>query len=204
MNSAPASPLRAAFVLATANPDKAREISAILGDTVALFPRPESVPDVEETGATLEDNAKLKAAALVEATGSPAIADDTGLSVDALGGAPGVHSARYAGEHATYAENVNALLAAMAGTDERRARFVTVAAAMWPDGRVLVAEGAVPGVITRERRGSGGFGYDPVFAPDGAGGRTFAEMTSTDKDAISHRGRAFRALAAALGAATSP
>ena len=193
------------YVLATANPDKAREIQAILGDAVVLRPRPAAVPDVEETGETLLDNARLKARALAEATGLPAIADDTGLEVDALDGAPGVYSARYAGEGATYADNVAKLLAALDGASNRAARFTTVAVAAWPDGREVHAEGAVEGAIATAASGAGGFGYDPVFVP--AGSRlTFAEMAPEDKDAMSHRGRAFRSLAAALagGGFTSP
>jgi XTP/dITP diphosphohydrolase len=157
-------------------------------------------PDVEETGSTLEANARIKARALADALALPAVADDTGLEVDALGGAPGVRSARYAGEHATYAENVAALLAALADvpTSRRRARFVTVALARWPDGREVVARGEVEGTILAAPRGAGGFGYDPVFAPLDAGGRTFAEMSADEKHACSHRGRAVRALAAAL------
>jgi XTP/dITP diphosphohydrolase len=191
------------FVLATANPDKAREIGEILGSGVALVPRPAEVPDVDETGDTLEANARLKAAALVEATGLPAIADDTGLEVAALGGAPGVRSARYAGEAAVAERNVTKLLAELAGHPEaagRRARFRTVALARWPDGRELVAEGVVDGWIATERRGGAGFGYDPVFVPDELGGRTFAEVSAEAKHAVSHRGRAFRALADALAA----
>jgi XTP/dITP diphosphohydrolase len=184
------------FVLATANPDKAAEIRAILGPTVALVARPPDVPDVDETGETLTDNARLKAVALVEATGLAAIADDTGLEVDALGGAPGVRSARYAGEDATYADNVTKLVAALDGVDPagRRARFRTVALARWPDGREVVCEGIVEGHIAPVAAGAGGFGYDPVFVPDEGGGRTFSEMEAADKHRISHRGRAFRAL----------
>lgn len=185
------------FVLATANPDKTREIQEILGDDVELLARPAEVPDVEETGDTLEANARLKARALVDATGVAAIADDTGLEVDALGGAPGVYSARYAGEGATYADNVAKLLEALAGRPDRSARFRTVAIAVWPDGSEIIAEGSVEGTIAREASGSGGFGYDPVFVPAGAA-VTFAEMTSEAKHAVSHRGRAFRALAARL------
>jgi XTP/dITP diphosphohydrolase len=185
------------FVLATANPDKTREIQEILGDDVELLARPAEVPDVEETGDTLEANARLKARALVDATGVAAIADDTGLEVHALGGAPGVYSARYAGEGATYADNVAKLLEALAGRPDRSARFRTVAIAMWPDGTEIVAEGSVEGTIAREASGSRGFGYDPVFVPAGAA-VTFAEMTSEAKHAVSHRGRAFRALAARL------
>ncbi len=187
------------FVLATANANKAREISEILAGIVAVTPRPVSVPDVDETGSTLVDNARLKAAALVEATGSPAIADDTGLEVDALDGQPGVRSARYAGEHASDADNVAKLLAALGGTDRRTARFRTVALARWPDGSEIAREGTVDGRITSEAHGSNGFGYDPVFAPDEGGGPTFAEMGAAAKHGISHRGRAFLALADALG-----
>jgi XTP/dITP diphosphohydrolase len=186
------------FVLATANPDKAREISEIIGAHIALIPRPAEVPDVDETGETLLDNARLKALALVAATGRPAIADDTGLEVDALGGAPGVRSARYAGEPSDSAANVALLLANLDGSDGRRARFRTVAVAAWPDGTELVAEGTVEGSIARSPRGSAGFGYDSVFVPDEGSGATFAEMTAEAKHSISHRGRAFRDLAVAL------
>lgn len=192
------------FVLATANPDKAREIQAILGDAVQLQPRPASVPDVEETGDTLLENARLKARAVAEGTGRPAIADDTGLEVEYLEGAPGVYSARFAGEGATYADNVAKLLGQMTGVEEagRTARFRTVAVARWPDGREVWAEGVVEGTIAPAARGSAGFGYDPVFVPAGGDGRTFAEMASDEKDRISHRGRAFRALAEGLGLAS--
>ena len=186
-----------AFVLATANRDKAAEIEAILGPGVGLVTRPDSVDDIDETGETLEENARLKAKALVDATGRPAIADDTGLEVRALDGRPGVHSARFAGPNATYADNVARLLREMKGVADRRARFRTVALALWPDGREVVAEGAVDGTIVHEARGANGFGYDPVFEPDGTG-RTFAEMSADEKNAVSHRGRAFGALAEML------
>jgi len=191
------------FVLATANPDKAREIAAILAVSlpgVRVVPRPTDVGEVEETGDTLEENARLKAQALADAAGLPAVADDTGLEVDALGGAPGVYSSRYAGEHATYADNVAKLLAALEGVDEgrRTARFATVAIARWPDGREVVARGEVEGTIATHAAGDGGFGYDPIFVPGEGDGRTFAEMTPDEKHAVSHRGRAFRALAEAL------
>jgi XTP/dITP diphosphohydrolase len=185
------------FVLATANPDKAAEIAAILGAAVELVPRPDHVGEVDETGQTLEENARLKAAALVAATGLPAIADDTGLEVDALGGRPGVYSARFAGPEATYSANVAKLLSEMDGRPDRTARFRTVALARWPDGREIMAAGEVLGTIAAAPRGDGGFGYDPVFVPDG-GPRTFAEMTPAEKNALSHRGRAFRALGARL------
>jgi XTP/dITP diphosphohydrolase len=189
------------IVLASANPNKAVEIAAILGDAVDLEPRPEDVPDVVEDGDTLEANARLKAEAIVEATGASALADDTGLEVDALGGAPGVRSARFAGEEATSVDNVAHLLASLDGVaeSERTARFRTVALLRHPDGGELAVEGVVEGHITTEPRGGGGFGYDPVFVPDEGGGRTFAELTSDEKHAISHRGRAFRAIARRLG-----
>jgi XTP/dITP diphosphohydrolase len=185
------------FVLATANPDKAEEIRAILGDGVELLPRPASVGEVDETGDTLEENARLKAAALADATGLPAIADDTGLEVEALDGRPGVYSARFAGEDATYADNVAKLLSEMEHATSRGARFRTVAAVVWPDGRELLAEGEVKGHIASAARGHAGFGYDPVFVPDGEN-RTFAEMAPDEKHRLSHRGRAFRALASQL------
>ena len=197
------------LVLASANPDKAREIASLLGSAATdlqLLPRPPGVADVVEDGATLRDNARLKARALAAATGEPAVADDTGLEVDALAGAPGVFSARYAGEGATYADNVAKLLRELdrvgARGADRRARFRTVALVAWPDGAELAAEGAVEGVIADEPRGAAGFGYDPVFVPLGPGtdGRTFAELSSEEKDAVSHRGRAFRALATHLAA----
>lgn len=191
------------IVLATANPDKAREIRDVLeAERVAieLVPRPAGVPDVDETGDTLADNARLKARALCEAAGLPALADDTGLEVDALGGAPGVRSARFAGPDATYADNVERLLRELGGVapERRTARFVTVAVACFPDGRELESRGEVEGVIIAAPRGNGGFGYDPVFEPVGSDGRTFAEMTPAEKHVLSHRGRAFRALAARL------
>ena len=216
-------PLPLPLVLATQNPDKAREIVEIfvrvagaplvayaIDDLAFLVDAPETVaravdalvlpsvaPDVEETGATLEDNARIKARALAGALGLLAIADDTGLEVDALHGAPGVHSARYAGPGATYADNVAKLLAELDGVERERrtARFTTVALACTPGGREVVARGAVEGVITAAARGRGGFGYDPVFVPREGDGRSFAEMSPDEKHALSHRGRAFRALA---------
>ncbi len=191
------------LVLASANPDKVVEIRDILRETlpdVELRPRPDDLGDVDETGETLEDNARLKAAAVAAATGLPAVADDTGLEVSALDGAPGVGTARYAGAGATYAMNVAKLLGAMAGVTSRAARFRTVALVRWPDGREVVAEGAVDGRIATSARGDAGFGYDPVFEPDGGGGRTFAELGLERKQALSHRGRAFRALARELQA----
>lgn len=198
-----------AFVLATTNPHKAREIREIFssaGLAIELVDRPASAPEVEETEPTLLGNARLKAAALVELTGLPAIAEDSGIEVEALGGAPGVRSARYAGEPADDQRNVDKVLSELAHLPaepaQRKARFVTVAVALWPDGRALSAEGAVEGWVVAQRRGSGGFGYDPVFVPLEGDGRTFGEMAEGSPDAkhaLSHRGRAFRALAAQLG-----
>jgi XTP/dITP diphosphohydrolase len=200
--------VRLRLVVATGNADKAREIRAVLdraGADVELLPRPEEVPEVEETGTTLVANARLKAVALRDATGIAALGEDTGLEVDALGGAPGVFSARYAGEGASYADNVAKLLREVGSVRRasRTARFRTAVVLAQPDGSELVAEGVVEGVIADEPRGTGGFGYDAVFAPAGAGGRTFAELTADHKHAISHRGRALRALAVRLREADS-
>jgi XTP/dITP diphosphohydrolase len=190
-------------VVATANPDKAAEIVSVLsvlGD-VELLERPTDVGEVEETGDTLLENARLKALALCEASGEAAVADDTGLEVDALGGAPGVWSARYAGEDASYGDNVAKLLRELGEADDRTARFSTVAYAAFPDGTEIYATGEVVGTITASARGEAGFGYDPIFAPDEAGGRTFAQMSAEEKNQMSHRGRAFRALAERLSEA---
>lgn len=186
------------LVCASANPDKVVEIQRLLDGAVHLLPRPDDVPDVVEDADTLVGNARLKASAICAATGMPAVADDTGLEVDALGGAPGVYAARYAGEGCTYQDNRRKLLAEMEGVDDRTARFRTVAIVVWPDGSEVHVEGVCPGVITTEERGEVGFGYDAVFQPDEGGGRTFAEMEPDAKHAISHRGRAFAALLAEL------
>jgi XTP/dITP diphosphohydrolase len=153
---------------------------------------------VVEDADTLLGNARLKAVALCAATGMAAVADDTGLEVDALGGAPGVHAARYAGEGRSYADNRTKLLAELGSEPNRRAAFKTVAIVVWPDGSELAVEGVCPGVITTAERGEIGFGYDSVFQPDEADGATFAEMGVEAKNAISHRGRAFRALLSEL------
>jgi len=149
--------------------------------------------DIEETGATFAENAAIKARAVCSAAGVPAIGDDSGLCVDALGGAPGVYSARYAGEHATDGENIEKLLSALKDVpeEERGARFECAMVAAFPDGRGLRAVGQCWGSIGFEKRGSGGFGYDPVFLLDG---RSFAELSETEKDEVSHRGKALRRL----------
>ena len=189
----PAEPL----VLATRNAAKLRELARILGDQVPLagldaFP---GAPDVPESGATFEENALLKARAIAEYTHLPAVADDSGLCVDALNGMPGVLSARWAGGHGDDKANLDLVLAQVVDVPDTRrgARFVC-AAALVDGAREVVVTGTVAGRLTRERRGSGGFGYDPIFLPDGFE-ETTAEMTPEAKDAISHRGRAFRALA---------
>ena len=182
------------LVCASANPDKVVEIQRLLDGVVDLLPRPADVPDVVEDADTLLGNARLKAVALCAATGMPAVADDTGLEVRALGGAPGVYAARYAGEGCSYADNRAKLLSELDGSLDRRAAFKTVAIVVWPDGTELHVEGVCPGVITTAERGDIGFGYDQVFQPDEGAGGTFAEMGVDAKNAISHRGRAFRAL----------
>jgi XTP/dITP diphosphohydrolase len=183
------------LVVASANPDKVKEISSVLDGLVTLIPRPDHVPDVVEDGDTLEDNARLKAQAILKATGIAALSDDTGLSVDALGGEPGVHSARYSGENATYEENVEKLLQKLDGVPPRMrtARFKTVAMICYPDGSEIIATGVVEGMISESRKGAEGFGYDPVFVPYEGDGSSFAEM-GEEKHHISHRGRALRNL----------
>ena len=187
------------FVAATANPHKLVEMRAALDGLATLVERPPDLGDVPEDGETLEANARIKAVAVARFAGAPALADDTGLEVDALDGAPGVHSARYAGSGAGDEANVAKLLAALAGVapPQRTARFRTVVVAHWPDGREVLAEGAVEGSIAESPRGNRGFGYDPVFVPS-PGELTFAEMSLAAKDTISHRGRALRALALRL------
>jgi XTP/dITP diphosphohydrolase len=191
-------------VLATRNLHKLDEVRRILAAagasvdlvSVALFP---DVPDVVETGLTFAENAVLKATATATATRLPAIADDSGLAVDALNGMPGVFSARWAGRHGDDAANLELLLRQVADVpDPRRgAAFVCAAALATPPGGTVVEEGRLTGRLAHEPRGTHGFGYDPVFIPDGET-RTTAEMSPAEKDAVSHRGRAFRALAAHL------
>ena len=212
---------------ASANPDKVREIEELfrehLGDMVRLVPRPAHVPDVDENAATLLGNARLKARAIVEATGKPAVADDTGLFVEALPGELGVRTARYASdrsEHAVdpYGANRRKLLESLerlgcSTPESRRARFVTVAVVMWPgegseEPRELSVEGECRGVIASSERGEHGFGFDPLFVPEEYpnqtfAGRTFAELGDTVKNRMSHRARAFQALAQKLRSATT-
>jgi XTP/dITP diphosphohydrolase len=192
------------IVAATGNKHKIVEIDAITkkyGFTV-ISKGDAGVGDleVEETGTTFEENSMLKAESIMRATGMPAIADDSGLMVDALGGAPGVYSARYSGEDATDEENNRKLLAEMADVpDEKRAaRFVSVITLCYPDGRTLVARGECEGRIGRVPKGESGFGYDPLFVPDGMDGRTYAELSPEEKNSISHRAAALKRLAELL------
>lgn len=184
------------LVLASANPDKTAELRHLLdGAGFEIVPVQQLCPgwEVEETGITLAENALLKARAAAAATGLPAVADDTGLFVDVLGGAPGIYTARFAGSACSYEDNVRKLLAMMTLETDRRAWFRTVAAYGDPSGREFHVTGEVSGVITLEPLGRGGFGYDPVFLADGLSG-TFAECTPAEKHTISHRARAMALL----------
>ncbi len=186
------------IVIASRNPGKVKEIERIMEGLPVRwlsFRDILGLPDPEETGSTFRENALIKAGAVMESAGKPALADDSGLEVDALGGAPGVRSARYAGGHGDDRENVRRLLRELEGMppERRTARFVCRVALLFPDGRCLEAEGVCEGSISAAPRGEGGFGYDPVFVPRGYD-RTFAELTPEEKDSLSHRGRALAAL----------
>lgn len=197
---------RPALVLATGNPGKLAELTRILAESrvevevrgLADFPQ---APRVVETGATFAENALLKARAIAAYTGLPAVADDSGLCVDALNGMPGVLSARWAGPDAGDAANLRLLLDQLRDVPEERrgAYFTCVAVLVFPAGEEHVRQGEMRGRIIAEPRGRGGFGYDPVFVPDGER-RTTAELTAVEKDAISHRGKALRDLAPAIAA----
>ncbi len=188
--------------MASANPDKVLEIEALIAHSMpgtVVVARPASLGEVIEDADTLLGNARLKARAVMQASGEAAIADDTGLEVAALGGNPGVYTARYAGHNATYAENVAKMLDELdrlraTRPEQRGAVFRTVAMVVFPDGREVWAEGQVDGWIAHTPCGSTGFGYDPVFIPHEGDGRTFAELGPETKQQLSHRGRAFRAL----------
>lgn len=186
------------LVTATANPGKVAELADLLRTIAVLEPRPTDLGEIVEDAGTLEGNALLKASAVARASGGAALADDTGLEVDALGGAPGVETAYYAGATATDAENRARLLADLEGTLDRRARFRTVMAVAFADGDEMIVEGVCEGVIAPAEAGVRGFGYDAVFIPDAGDGRTFAEMSLSEKNAISHRSAAVRALVEAL------
>lgn len=189
---------RPRLVVASANPDKVAEMVQLLGDRYEVIARPADAPDTIEDADSLEGNAIKKAAEIAEFTQTDALADDTGLFVDALDGRPGVYSARYAGEDASYADNVAKLLGELDGAEDRRAEFRTVVALIRPDGTGITGEGTVVGRIAEAPRGDRGFGYDPVFEPEEAEGRTFAEMSIDEKHELSHRGRAMVSLQLAL------
>ncbi|OEU97615.1 MULTISPECIES: RdgB/HAM1 family non-canonical purine NTP pyrophosphatase [Streptomyces] len=192
------------LILATRNAHKVVELKAILADAglepdlVGADAFPE-VPDVKETGVTFAENALLKAHALARATGLPAVADDSGLCVDVLGGAPGIFSARWAGRHGDDGANLDLLLAQLADIDtaHRAAHFECAAALALPDGTERVVSGRLRGTLRHAPAGAGGFGYDPILQPEGES-RTCAELEPEEKNAISHRGEAFRALAPAV------
>jgi XTP/dITP diphosphohydrolase len=190
------------LALASRNQGKVREILAICRDwPVEWLTADERWPQVDETGATYLENAVLKARAVAETVGEAAVADDSGIEVDALGGAPGLRSARFAGEGAGEEANLRALLKAISGVPAsgRTARYRCIAALAWPGGAEMWAEGTCEGLLGTRPRGAGGFGYDPIFVPAGWD-RTMAELPPEEKDRISHRGRAFRALAELLRA----
>ena len=188
------------LVCATANPHKAQELGELLSvlGSFTLLPRPSEVGEIDEDGDTFVDNAIIKAQAICLATGKAAIADDSGLLVAALEGRPGVHSARYSGVGATDADNRDKLLAEMQGVADRRATFTAAIAVAFSDGVIIVAEGEVHGTITTRVTGKDGFGYDPLFVPNEGDGRSFGEMTATQKHELSHRRRALESLVAAL------
>jgi XTP/dITP diphosphohydrolase len=187
-------------VLASRNPHKLRELSQLMAPH-ELEPLPEHLELPAETGTTFADNALIKARAAAGSTGRPALADDSGISAAALGGAPGVLSARYAGEGATDEQNLAKLLREVPAGGDRRVEYVCALAFVEPGGQEHLVEGRCEGELTHDPRGSGGFGYDPAFVPAELGdGRTMAELSPEEKDAISHRGRAARALLERLGA----
>jgi XTP/dITP diphosphohydrolase len=200
-------PIPERIAIASRNPHKLRELAQICADwpvewVTVRTADPALFPDVEETGDTYLENALLKARAVAASLDLPALADDSGIEVDALGGKPGPRSARYAGPDATDEQNLGALMGALKGVPAggRSARYRCVAAIAWPGGTCMHAEGICEGSLIAKRRGGGGFGYDPIFVPAGWD-VTMAELTPEQKDRISHRGRAFRALRELLGAA---
>jgi len=178
------------IVCASANPHKVEELARLLPSWVELVPRPSDIGDIDEDAPTLEGNAIIKAVEIANHASEWAISDDTGLEVDALNGAPGVRSARFAGEQATDAENRALLLAKLDGVTNRSARFRTVVALVSSKGDIHFVGGECAGTIAESERGDSGFGYDSLFIPADGDGRTFAEMTGLEKDALSHRGRA--------------
>jgi len=193
------------LVCASANPDKVAEIAQLLTGIAEMEPRPTTLGEVIEDADSLAGNARLKAIAVCDASGHAAVADDTGLEVDALGGAPGIYAARFAGENATYADNRRKLLGDMNDVEQhlRTARFRTVVMVVWPNGDEIVVEGVCEGQIAAAELGDAGFGYDSLFIPDDGDGRSFAQMSADEKNMLSHRARAFSALAGALALPSS-
>ena len=188
------------FVFASHNKGKIQEVQEILAPFgIEIEPIPADFPEIEENGTSFEENAKIKARAVCQATGLPAVADDSGLTVDALDGFPGIHSARWAGLEANDHDRNQLLLEKLLSVPEeqRGAQFVCVAACVFPDGRELAVRGQCRGTILGEEHGSGGFGYDPIFCVPEYG-CTFGELASDVKNSISHRARAFTALGSAL------
>jgi XTP/dITP diphosphohydrolase len=199
------------LILATHNPHKREELRQILlaelGNSIEVLTLDDIIPpigDIEETGTTLEENALIKARVVYAITKLPTVADDTGLEVAALNGAPGVYSARYSGENATYESNVSKLLAAIQGKKDRSAKFSTVIAYIDDQNDTHLFRGEIEGTIATEASGTNGFGYDPIFVPiENNTAKSFAEMTDEEKNAISHRGRALRAFIRYLGGTTN-
>ena len=188
------------LISATANPHKYKEMKQIMAGNVEILPRPSEIPEVIEDAPDLLGNACLKAQAVVKATGMPAIADDTGLEVEALNGEPGVLSARYAGPDAQSEDNIQKLLGELSNVtvDKRGAQFRTVIVVLWPDKTYVTAEGIVSGKIALSPRGNLGFGYDSIFLPSEVTGRTFGEISDSEKNKISHRSRALTEISRVL------
>jgi XTP/dITP diphosphohydrolase len=180
------------IILATHNDHKKEELLTLAGSNIDIALLPDNFPEIPETGATLEENARMKARFVFDMLDQPVLADDTGLEVEALGGEPGVYTARYAGEKATYEDNCKKLLRELGAEENRKAAFTTALCFIDSAGVEYIFTGSVNGTITKHARGSNGFGYDPVFEPSEGNGKTFAEMTSEEKNELSHRAKAMR------------
>ncbi len=194
------------LISATANQHKYKEMQQILSGKIELLPRPPEIPEIIEDAPDLQGNARLKAQGVMEATGKPAIADDTGLEVEVLNGEPGVLSARYAGPHAGPEENIKKLLSELSDVPmvQRGARFRTVIVVLWPDETFITAQGIVSGKIALSPAGNLGFGYDSIFLPSEIPGKTFGEISDSEKNQISHRGRALKQIAQLLLSTPKP
>ena len=194
------------LISATANQHKYKEMQQILSGKIELLPRPPEIPEIIEDAPDLQGNARLKAQGVMEATGKPAIADDTGLEVEVLNGEPGVLSARYAGPDARSEENIKKLLSELSDIPmvQRGARFRTVIVVLWPDETFITAQGIVSGKIALSPAGNLGFGYDSIFLPSEIPGKTFGEISDSEKNQISHRGRALKQIAQLLLSTPKP